>query len=93
VPGRLKVARRDLRPTPVGVSLYPHEPLPASDPAPDDADAHVFARVEGLIGEEDALLRLPLHERTAAQRDRLRWLGDELDRLWELLSARAQPGA
>lgn len=48
----------------------------------------LFARVEGLIGEEDALLRIPAAERTRAQNDRLRALGAELDRVFERLRAR-----
>jgi tryptophan 2,3-dioxygenase len=56
------------------------------DPAWQDHYAHI----EGLIGEEDALLRIPAHERTDEQRERLRSIGDELDRLWDALRRRAE---
>jgi Protein of unknown function (DUF2630) len=48
----------------------------------------VFARVEGLIGQEDALLRIPAAERTREQSERLQALGAELDRVFERLRAR-----
>jgi hypothetical protein len=64
-----------------------------------DPEIGLFARVEGLAGEEAALLRVPAHERTAHQHDRLRVIGDELDRIFEHLRerahrrGRADPGA
>jgi hypothetical protein len=51
---------------------------------------HFFAHIEGLTGEEDALLKVPPHERTPAQHERLRAITHELDRLHEHLAARAQ---
>jgi hypothetical protein len=61
------------------------------DAAPDPPDgAHLtFARVERLIGEEQALLEIPAHRRSAEQHDRLRAIGRELDRLWATLRERA----
>ena len=61
---------------------------------PDDkadvpADLGLFARVEGLVGEERALLEIPARERSRQQRDRLRDVGAELDRIWESMRARA----
>jgi hypothetical protein len=49
----------------------------------------LFARIEGLVGEEHALLRVPEHERTHEQHERLRSIGRELDRAWERLRERA----
>jgi hypothetical protein len=71
---------------------------PFSDPVPrtpeelnpDPAWLDAFARVEGLIGEEAALLKIPARERTAEQHERLRGLGAELDRIWERLRRRAE---
>ncbi len=51
------------------------------------ADLGVFARVEGLLGEEKALLEIPRPSRQ--QRDRLRDVRAELDRIWESMRARA----
>jgi Protein of unknown function (DUF2630) len=64
---------------------------------PDDkaevpADLGLFARVEGLVGEERALLQIPLRERSQQQKDRLRDVGRELDRIWEALRTRSAPG-
>lgn len=50
----------------------------------------LFARIEGLVGEEAALLAIPAHQRDQAQRDRLRAIGEELDRIWERLRERAE---
>jgi hypothetical protein len=50
----------------------------------------LFARIEGLAGEEEALLRIPARERTAEQHHRLRSIGAELDRVWERLRGRAE---
>jgi hypothetical protein len=54
------------------------------------ADMDLFARIEGLKGEEDALLRIPAADRSDEQHDRLRVLGEELDRIWETLRERAR---
>ncbi len=73
------------------MGLYPHEPLPPYRTASDDSpELGIYARVEGLIGEEDALLKLPAHERTPAQRERLRALASELDGIWTQLHERAR---
>lgn len=58
--------------------------------APPPGGASLFARIEGLVGEEDALLRIPARERSRDEHDRLRVIGDELDRVWETLRRRAQ---
>jgi hypothetical protein len=49
----------------------------------------VFARIEGLVGEEYALLQLPAEERTDEHHERLRSIGAELDRVFEKLRERA----
>ena len=63
--------------------------LPA-DKADVPADLGLFARVEGLVGEEKALLEIPAQARSRQQRDRLREVGAELDHIWESLRARAR---
>jgi hypothetical protein len=65
--------------------------LPA-DKAEVPADLGLFARVEGLVGEERALLQIPLRERSQQQKDRLRDVGRELDRIREALRTRSAPG-
>jgi hypothetical protein len=50
----------------------------------------LFARIEGLVGEEDALLRIPAHERSGEQHQRLRSIAEELDRVWEHLRDRIE---
>jgi hypothetical protein len=57
-------------------------------PIPDELE--LFARIEGLVGEEAALLAVPLERRRQEQHDRLRAIGEELDRMWEKLSERAK---
>jgi hypothetical protein len=56
----------------------------------EDPELTLFARVEGLVGEEHALLRIPALERSQEQHDRLRSIGDELDRAFEKLRERAE---
>jgi hypothetical protein len=56
---------------------------------PDDPELGLFARVEGLVGEEEALLRIPVAERNPEHHDRLRAIGEELDRIFEKLRERA----
>jgi hypothetical protein len=52
-------------------------------------ELRLLARIEGLVGEEIALLKIPAQERSQEQHDRLRSIGDELDRVWEALRERA----
>jgi hypothetical protein len=63
---------------------------PPDDKAAIPADLSLFARIEGLVGEERALLAIPARDRSQPQKDRLRELGDELDRIWEALRERAE---
>jgi hypothetical protein len=73
----------------------PFEAEPELERTPDDLtadhpDMKLFARIEGLIGEEIALLKIPAKERSADQRDRLHAIGDELDRIFASLRERAE---
>jgi hypothetical protein len=78
------------------VSTFPFEDRPEARDALVDRDATgasdglaLFARLEGLMGEERALLSIPRHERTREHADRLRVVSEELDRIWDRLRARA----
>jgi hypothetical protein len=62
----------------------------APERAPGSPDTGLFARIEGLLGEEQALLRIPAKERSPHERSRLREIGAELDRAFESLSRRAR---
>jgi hypothetical protein len=53
-------------------------------------DVATFARIEGLVGEEAALLRIPAPERTREQHDRLHHITSELDRIFAHLRDRAE---
>jgi hypothetical protein len=57
-------------------------------PAP--RDLGLFARIEGLAGEEDALLRIPARDRSPEQHARLRDIAHELDRTFDRLRERAE---
>jgi hypothetical protein len=56
----------------------------------------LFAHIEGLLGEEDALLRIPAEERSDEHHQRLGSIARELDRVFERLHERTkrhgQPG-
>ncbi|MEA2255506.1 MAG: hypothetical protein QOG35_1551 [Solirubrobacteraceae bacterium] len=60
------------------------------DFAPDPPGLDLFARIEGLCGEEAALLAIPAHRRDGAQRERLHAIAAELDRAFERLRERAE---
>ena len=60
------------------------------DPAAPPPEEGLFARIEGLVGEEAAMLRIPAEERSLQQRERLRSIADELDRAFESLRDRAR---
>ncbi|MEA2324411.1 MAG: hypothetical protein QOD81_4261 [Solirubrobacteraceae bacterium] len=70
----------------------PWEGPPRSEPPfpPQKADVSLLSRIEGLVGEEDALLLIPAKDRSAHEHDRLRSIGGELDRIWDTLRRRAQ---
>jgi hypothetical protein len=52
-------------------------------------ELRLFAQIEGLAGEEAALLAVAPEERTREQQDRLRAICTELDRVWGRLRERA----
>jgi hypothetical protein len=62
----------------------------AEDPAAPPPEAGLFARIEGLVGQEAALLSIPAEERSDHQRSRLRSIGEELDRAFDKLRERAE---
>jgi hypothetical protein len=74
------------------MSAFPGSELPRDpdDLAPRQPELGLFARIEGLVGEEAALLRIPHHQRDREQRERLRAIADELDRIWDKLRSRAE---
>lgn len=55
---------------------------------PDEVE--LSARIEGLVGEEAALLTMPREHRLQEQHERLRASSDELDRIWASLRGRAE---
>jgi transposase len=73
------------------MSAFPGGELPRTldEIAPPPEERELFARIEGLIGEEIALLEIPARERTAAHDARLEQLTRDLDRLWDRLRERA----
>ncbi len=60
------------------------------DPVERAPEASLFARIEDLIGEEHALLLIPAAERRRHEHERLREIGDQLDRIWETLRERSR---
>jgi hypothetical protein len=56
---------------------------------PVDPSLELLARIEGLVGEEYALLAIPENDRTPKQNDRLREITDELDHVFVALKQRA----
>ena len=48
-----------------------------------------YEHIEGLCGEETALLDVPAEERKQEQHERLHAISNELDRIWEKLRDRA----
>jgi hypothetical protein len=56
----------------------------------DWGDLGVFAHIEGLTGEEAALLAIPAEHRNPEQHERLRAITHELDRIFEHLRERAR---
>jgi hypothetical protein len=76
----------------MSMSMFAQAGVPVStvkDLSPIPPELELFARIEGLVGEEAALLAIPRQERKREQRDRLREISAELDRIWEKLQARA----
>jgi len=72
------------------MSVFPGWELPGTPNDEPDDEIALFARIEGLIGEEAALLAIPARERTEEEAGRLRHITDELDRIWDRLRRRAE---
>jgi hypothetical protein len=72
------------------VTHFPEQPRTPEDYAPTPSDLKLFARIEGLVDEERALLTIPADRRNGRQTARLRDIGAELDRIWEALRRRAE---
>jgi hypothetical protein len=53
-------------------------------------ELELFARIEGLVGEEAVLLATPPEQRKDHERERLRAIAEQLDRIWERLRERAE---
>ena len=65
-------------------------PFRRDELAPESASFDSVAHIEGLVGEEDSLLRIPAEERTHEQHQRLRALEQDLDKVWQKLRDRTQ---
>jgi hypothetical protein len=63
---------------------------PPEELSPRPPGLEEFARTEGLVGEEDALLRVPPEQRDEKTERRLKEVSAELDRMWEHLRQRAE---
>jgi hypothetical protein len=66
------------------------QPPEGEDLAHHRPDVELFAHIEGLCGEEAALLATPASERDQHQHRRLQEISAELDRVWEKLRERAE---
>jgi hypothetical protein len=76
----------------MSMTIFAQAGVPVStvkDLSPIPPDLELFARIEGLVGEEAALLAIPRQERKREQHDRLREISAELDRIFEKLQERA----
>jgi hypothetical protein len=60
------------------------------DYIPGSSDIALYARVEGLVGEETALLAIPAEDRAEHHHERLKAISEELDRVFEHLRERAE---
>jgi Protein of unknown function (DUF2630) len=65
-------------------------PTKLKDLSPIPPELELFARIEGLVGEEAALLAIPRERRDQKQHERLMALSAELDRIWERLRERVE---
>jgi hypothetical protein len=65
------------------------QPPEGGELVPERRELETYAHIEGLCGEEAALLAVPAHERDEHQHDRLRAISAELDRVWERMRERA----
>ena len=74
------------------MSIYGQAGIPprtADDLSSIPYELRLFARIEGLVGEEAALLAIPHEKRRRDQHERLRAISAALDRIWEMLRERA----
>ena len=74
------------------MSIYGQAGIPprtAEDLSSIPYELRLFARLEGLVGEEAALLAIPHEKRRRDQHERLRAMSAELDRISEMLRERA----
>jgi hypothetical protein len=60
------------------------------DLSPIPPELELYARIEGLVGEEAAILAVAEEERRQEHHERLRAISAELDRIWEHLRERAE---
>jgi hypothetical protein len=65
------------------------DPLPPPGTPSHDRDLGVYEHIEGLVGEEEALLSIPPEERKPHHHHRLREIESVLDRLHEAVQRRA----
>lgn len=74
------------------MNVFPgrEEPRSPEELAPRPPAIDLFAHIEGLVGEEAALLSIPAHERSQEHHRRLSEVGEELDRAWEKLRERTE---
>jgi hypothetical protein len=74
------------------MSAFPgaEPPLAGAKAAPKPSDVTYFSRIEDLVGEEAALLAVPPDDRSQSQRDRLRAITADLDRIFDTLRERAR---
>jgi Protein of unknown function (DUF2630) len=89
-PGLLATVRS--RPMQSPMNIFPQAgvpPTPVKDLSPIPPELELFARIEGLVGEEAALLAIAHENRDREQRERLGAVSAELDRIWERLRERA----
>jgi len=75
------------------MTVFTRADVPADEikdlsPIPDELE--LFARIEGLVGEEAALLTVPREHRRQNQHERLHAISDQLDRIWATLRGRAE---
>jgi Protein of unknown function (DUF2630) len=75
------------------VAGFPDEELArahAADLSPIPRGLDAYAHLEGLVGEETQLLEQAEQDRREEHHERLRAIGEELDRVWETLRRRAE---
>jgi hypothetical protein len=77
------------------MTVFPHDPSIGSvtDEASLPDELSLFSRVEGLVGQEEAFLKIPEGERSEEQRAHLQAISRQLDEIWHKLQARAEARA